>query len=405
MKLLRASFVGMKVRHFAQTFAALGGLLTIVNPVFAQTWTRTSAPSNNWVSVAVSADGIKLLAAAGSRAGPFWGSSPGPIYTSADSGATWTLTSAPTQSWSSVACSADGTKAAAVGNGGIFTSTNSGATWTLTSAPNTNYWSAVASSADGSKLVAVGAGVYTSTNSGDTWIQTRAPNSWNSVASSADGTRLVIVGCGGIYTSMDSGGNWSATDASNQCWVAVASSVDGTKLVAASQWMTYLSSDAGAHWISNGAPNWYSTCVASSADGKNLVVAGLDWVHYWYNDTIYTSADSGAIWVPHIVDGKWSSIASSADGDTLVAAADLTGGGIWTSQQTPSPGLRLSPSASDLVLSWTVPSMSFVLQENSDLTTTNWTDVPTSPSLNLTNLRNEVVLSSTNGNWFYRLKH
>ncbi len=279
MKLLRASFVGMKVRHFAQTFAALGGLLTIVNPVFAQTWTRTSAPSNNWVSVAVSADGIKLLAAAGSRAGPFWGSSPGPIYTSADSGATWTLTSAPTQSWSSVACSADGTKAAAVGNGGIFTSTNSGATWTLTSAPNTNYWSAVASSADGSKLVAVGAGVYTSTNSGDTWIQTRAPNSWNSVASSADGTRLVIVGCGGIYTSMDSGGNWSATDASNQCWVAVASSVDGTKLVAASQWMTYLSSDAGAHWISNGAPNWYSTCVASSADGKNLVVAGLDWVH------------------------------------------------------------------------------------------------------------------------------
>jgi photosystem II stability/assembly factor-like uncharacterized protein len=58
------------------------------------------------------------------------------IYTSADSGATWTQTAAPQQSWISVASSSDGTKLVATGNtppsavGYIYTSSDSGATWT-----------------------------------------------------------------------------------------------------------------------------------------------------------------------------------------------------------------------------------------------------------------------------------
>ena len=64
--------------------------------------------------------------------------------------------------------------------------------WTPTGAPETN-WSSVACSADGSKLVAAvfGGLIYTSTNSGSTWVAASAPtNFWWSVASSADGTRL-----------------------------------------------------------------------------------------------------------------------------------------------------------------------------------------------------------------------
>jgi hypothetical protein len=74
--------------------------------------------------------------------------------------------------WSSVAMSADGTRLVAVNwaNGNIasvssiYTSTNSGVTWQTNNAPNQT-WQSVASSADGGKLVAAvgsGGGIYTS---------------------------------------------------------------------------------------------------------------------------------------------------------------------------------------------------------------------------------------------------
>jgi photosystem II stability/assembly factor-like uncharacterized protein len=58
-----------------------------------------------------------------------------------------------------VASSADGTKLVAVAlTGYIYTSADSGATWTQTGAQE--LWNSVASSADGTKLVAVAYGDY-----------------------------------------------------------------------------------------------------------------------------------------------------------------------------------------------------------------------------------------------------
>ena len=170
----------------------------------AEHW-LTVSPKEDWTCIAASADGVKYVAVAAS----------GPIYTSSNSGIKWMLTSAPRTNWSAVASSADGTKlVAAVGmaaaganlaygnyttNGGaIYTSTNSGITWTQTTAP-VNLWSGVACSADGIKLVAVAGGysvaagaIYTSTNSGATWTMSSAPsNVWTSVASSTNGTKLI----------------------------------------------------------------------------------------------------------------------------------------------------------------------------------------------------------------------
>jgi hypothetical protein len=128
--------------------------------------------------------------------------------------------------------------------GPIYTSTNSGITWTQTSAPSNN-WVSVASSADGSKLVAASAPVfinggwagpiYTSTNSGMTWISNNAPNElWDSVASSADGTKLVAAAQNApIYTSTNFGTTWISNNTPSQTWLCVASSADGNKLVAA----------------------------------------------------------------------------------------------------------------------------------------------------------------------------
>ena len=81
-------------------------------------------------------------------------------------------------------------------------------------------------------------------------------------------------------------------------------------------------------------------------------------------------------------------------------------GGIEVSQSLPTPLLlSITRSGGNIILSWTVPSADWVLQQNSDLTTTNWTDVTDVPTLDLTKLRNEMFVSTTNASRFYRLKH
>ena len=57
-----------------------------------------------------------------------------------------------------------------------------------------------------------------------------------------------------------------------------------------------------------------------------------------------------------------------------------------------------------VLISWIVPSMPFVLQESADLMTTNWTGVTTVPKLNFTNLHHEVSVPLSSANRFYRLR-
>ncbi len=65
--------------------------------------------------------------------------------------------------------------------------------------------------------------------------------------------------------------------------------------------------------------------------------------------------------------------------------------------------LGITPSGASLVLSWPSPPGGFGLQQNSDLTSTNWTAVTNTPSI--TNGQNRVILSPVTGNQFYRLKY
>jgi hypothetical protein len=366
-------------------------------------FTETIEPLTNWTSIASSADGTKLVAAGGGGNG-FSGS----IYASADSGATWTPTGAPYAGWTSVASSADGMKLVGVASHlRIYTSTNSGATWIQAPSLGRN-WTGVASSADGRKLVAVDYGpIYLSTNSGASWTQTGAPNTlWSCVASSADGSKLVAGASydvnsnpGQIYVSADSGATWSAGGTPSGVWTSVASSADGSKLIAAAYYNSalYLSTNSGATWTArNIVPGIVWRSVASSADGGHLVAAADQ-------GQFYISVDSGATWGPSAPADYWQCVASSADGAKLAAVA--YGSGIYTMRTTPRPLLNIAPSSGNAVIAWTIPSMDFVLQQNSDLTATNWTDVATPPVLNLTNLQNQVMASPTNGNSFYRLKH
>ena len=201
-------------------------------------------------------------------------------------------------------------------------------------------WRSVASSSDGSKLVAVVSSgqIYTSVNSGVNWTARDSARNWNSVASSSDGSKLVAVIQGGqIYTSADSGLNWKARDSARN-WNSVASSSDGSKLVAVvSSGQIYTSADSGLNWAARDlARSWSS--VASSSDGSKLVAVV-------YADQIYTSVDSGLNWTPRDNARGWNSVASSSDGSKLVAV--VSGGQIYTSADS-----GLNWAARDLARSW-----------------------------------------------------
>lgn len=392
--------------------------------MFAQTWTPTSAPSIEWNHVASSADGNRLFAAG----------SPYIYGLSTNAGATWTTNVEPqfttnTQygSWACIASSVDGNTLIAMNGNGVWASTNSGLSWNSNSVVGVNLFASVALSADGQKAVAVDGyggshgGIYTSTNSGINWSQTTAPiEPWTSVASSADGTFLVAAAYDTgpptipVYVSTNSGMTWlpiaSPTNMNPTC---VAASVDGRKLVLAGadvvntgNWPIYTSTNYGNSWTSNDlAPYsyWWSG-VASSADGTRLVAVANA------GGCLFTSTNSGATWVSNGVPTQsffnWLGVAASADGTKLAAASvgNGSGGGIYTLQSTPSPQLQLTLSGLSPTLAWTIPSTNFILQQSSDLTSTNWSNVTNTPVLDYTNLQYLVTLPASVANSFYRLK-
>jgi photosystem II stability/assembly factor-like uncharacterized protein len=398
------------IRRLLPAILAIGSLLDSVSSIPAQTWTATSLPSTEYLRVASSADGMTLLA----------GTYDGPVYQSTNAGVSWAALTIPLpaapywivlSNWHGVASSALGNTIAAVGfTGPLCVSTNAGVTWSETNIGGT--FQGVACSADGRRLVAVNAqefappvssGIFLSDDGGSTWTLGNAPgNMWLSVACSADGTTMAAVGPA-VYVSTNSGATWYPTASPSGSYISIACSADGTRLIACtfSPGGVFTSTDTGATWTRANLTNLDYFGVASSADGTKLAAAA-------HAGPIYRSLDSGITWTP--MDApytNWYALASSADGNALVAASmDNNGtylGLVYTWQSIPAPRLNLAPSTGNLVLSWTLPSRKFVLQQNWDFTTSNWTDVTTAPVLNCTSLQNEVTIPATPGSMFYRL--
>ncbi len=396
--------------------------LLILQPatVSGQDWTVTSAPSQDWSSVASSADGTTLVAGADTYPNG------GPLLVSTNSGASWTEGEpcCLRTNWRAVACSADGTRMIAASTL-IYGSTNSGLTWTeMMGGPGgglpSGYWSTVACSANGMTLFA-GIGypsgaLYISTNLGTTWTGTSAPNlPWRAVACSADGLLLVAASHGSLYVSTNGGAGWNVPDLPGQTWSSVAVSASGRRAYAAARgvpggnpatYMTpqpiYVSSDFGASW--SPAPDlhdWQS--VACSADGASVIAVGTLIVSYGpFKTVVYTSSNAGASWNLHIEDiwEERQTVACSADGARVVRSIGrqiLT----WARDVVPP---RLSAAGHEqLTLSWLTPSTRFVLQQTSSLTQPGWSDVNSQPSLNYSNLNQEVSLAAPSGPMFYRL--
>jgi hypothetical protein len=173
--------------------AATGSGSLLISTNAGATWVAGWPFGWDW-SVASSAEGTKFVAA------PLQGPTAegcDTIYLSTNSGVSWNLTSAPCENWASVAMSADGTELVAATASAIFISRDIGATWSNTSAPSQG-WTSVRLSSDGAKLVAAGFdAVYTSTDYGTTWAEASAPfAAWNSLTCSGDGSRIAGAGDG-----------------------------------------------------------------------------------------------------------------------------------------------------------------------------------------------------------------
>ncbi len=368
----------------------LCAILMVVGYAFAQTWTQTSAGTGAVESVALSADG-HIIASAGS---------PTPLV-STNWGVTWirpVFTPALTIYLRRVAVSADGTKMAAVGpRVAPYISQDSGITWVQVTSPSQNLL-VVAISADGSNLFAgeYGGLIFKSTNFGTNWVATGAPSkTWTCIAPSSDGTKLAAGTLGDrIFTSTNSGLTWTPTSAPSNSWSSIASSSDGSHLIATGS-NIYISTNSGGSWTPVSIPGF---AAASSADGSKLIVVASSSP----NNTIYTSTNFGINWAStNIANASYlMSVASSADGNELLVGANY---GIWMYQDIPSPQLNLTFSNNYLAFSWLTPSTNFVLQQNLDLTTTNWLTLTNVPTLNFANLNNELTLSSSNSSGFYRL--
>jgi hypothetical protein len=229
------------------------------------TWTtNNNAPSVGWDCIASSADGLKLVAGIGGAGVEQGGAGQwaGPIYVSTNSGVTWFPTMSPSNSWNSIASSADGTILfASTYSGLLYFSTDSGNTWAQANVP-ARFWK-VASSADGKKLVAeytadtntIPGHILTSTDSGNTWVSNTFVSSYfESVAVSGDGNTIVATGNDPVvFVSTNFGGSWETNSlpGGGSYFDSVAISADGGKAITGSSSSSLLSPDElGLSYIS-----------------------------------------------------------------------------------------------------------------------------------------------------------
>ena len=224
--------------------------------------------------------------------------------------------------------------------------------------------------------------MYISANSGTNWTTvafTGQYQYWTGVASSADGTKLVAVDAydsnanngayaGVIYTSSDSGLNWNASTIMSLSWASVACSYDGSKII------------------------------LSSANYQGNIKIIPSW--------LLTSTDAGATWQPNNVptSDNWAGVTSSADGTKLAAVNNdqNASGNIYTYAlpATNTPTLNIATAGANSFLFWPWPATGYVLQQNTNLTSTNWVSLAGTPAM-----MNLLIAPQTNNQNFYRLVH
>lgn len=293
-----------------QALSLMGGDYTgIAGDVYVSTdygvsWSKSLNLDYGDLSVGVSPNGQYMVAAGwvGSNQQTFMRTG-GYLYTSNDSGATWTQqTGAGVKLWSKVKISDDGTKIFALTNsqydysfvGAAYYSTNSGASFTLSKTfPNsmgTMEWSDFDMSSDGSKIFMVGTNEYLWTNiasgAAASWVsQTSTPSGgsyW--VATNTTGSKVWITGSYGVKVNTTSSAYNAWTNLSALTFInGFQVSDDGKYLLGAAT--------NDLRYSINSGTNWYTANFNSSFTGMNLSWKGFSLA--LSGDGQYSAADIG----------------------------------------------------------------------------------------------------------------
>lgn len=166
-------------------------------------------------------------------------------------------------------------------------------------------------------------------------------------------------------------------------WITVFASDDKRRIVfARDSGPIFFSENTGFSWKNINQPGHYEFTLSTSPKGS-VMVAALSF-------TNISTADSTD---EKMATRNWYSVVSAADGSKLV----LTGG----SSQS-APVLSIVRSDGNMLLSWPASFTGFILQQNDDLTTTNWINVTNAVNGNESQF--VVTLPIASGNKFFRLK-
>ncbi len=115
-----------------------------------------------------------------------------------------------------------------------------------------------------------------------------------------------------------------------------------------------------------------------------------------YSDVVFAVAIN-----PATPPGQYFGFVTLQGGTNIFAATNLASP-IFEVTLSPA-ALSIALSNANVVVSWPSPPGSFGLQQNSDLTATNWTTVTNLPAF--INGQNQVILPAQSSNQFYRLQY
>jgi hypothetical protein len=143
----------------------------------------------------------------------------------------------------------------------------------------------------------------------------------------------------------------------------------------------YSSTNSGMAWTVINTPGKYQFPLTSGPDGGG----------FYAEATLYPSPKNQTPTNTPV--SNWYAVGSAPDGSKLVMTSDSS---------QPAPVLSITLSGNVVIVSWPSSFTGFILQQNGDLTATNWVDVTNAASV--VGEQNQVIMSPTNSNNFYRLK-
>jgi len=139
-----------------------------------------------------------------------------------------------------------------------------------------------------------------------------------------------------------------------------------------------------------------TTCLVADTNVFFANVPGILLPGETYSDVVFAIAIN-----PATPPGQFFGLVTLQGGTNIFATANLASPIFEIT--LPPAALNIALSGTNVLLSWPAPPGDFVLWQNSDLTTTNWTTVTNTPVV--MNGQNQVTLPPVSGSQFYRLEY